>query len=200
MSGIKLHPTARLMVLLLLMFGIQGVSGGWLAACFLLIPFFGRAVLRRGGQLIGRTRWLFLPLFAVFAWGVAGEPLWNGFASPSLEGLLQACDHIGRLLLVLFLVAAFLESMPLADLLVASHCVLAPFRRFGLEPERGAVRLMLVLRYVEEQTPVRDWRSLLRSPEVCSSEVLEIDSSPLGLMDWFAMLALATLVVLVFCY
>ena len=199
MSGIKLHPTARLIVWLLLLLGIQGVSGDGLAVCFLLVPFFGGAVLRRGGQLIGRARWLFLPLFAVFAWGVAGEPLWSGFASPSLEGLFEACDHIARLLLVLLVVAAFLETMPLADLLAAAHCLLAPFRRFGLDPERGVVRLMLVLRYVETQLPARDWRSLLRAPDVCSSELLELDSPPLAAKDWFVMFAVAVLVVMVFC-
>lgn len=40
MSGIKLHPTARLIVWLLLLFGIQGVSGGGLIVCF-----FARSIL-----------------------------------------------------------------------------------------------------------------------------------------------------------
>jgi hypothetical protein len=59
-----------------------------------------------------RTRWLFLSLFVIVAWGGAGEPAWNGALAPTREGLLDACTHGGRLLLALWAVAVLLEWMP----------------------------------------------------------------------------------------
>lgn len=177
------HPTTRLILWLQLMLAIQWLDGWLLAAAFLLPPLLGRAVLQRGARLVRRARWLLLSLFLIFAWGVAGEPLWSGVAAPTREGIAEAMTHLGRLLLMLLAVAAFLEAMPLPELLSATHRLLNPLRRFGFDRDRGVVRLMLVLRYAEKLPGPRDWRALLDAPASNLSETLELDEYPLGWPD-----------------
>lgn len=188
----RLHPTARLALWLLLFLAIQCLEGWPLAAAFAALPLLGPTALRRGGKLVWRTRWLILSLLVVFAWGVAGEPLAAGVAMPTYEGLHEAGLHLGRLLLVLMAVAAFLENLPLPELLAGTHQLLAPLRRFGVDSDRIVVRLMLVLRYVETLPRPRDWRVLLDAPLLAtggSSEFVEVDSRPLRAIDYFAVLA-----------
>jgi energy-coupling factor transporter transmembrane protein EcfT len=185
-----LHPTTRLSAWLALLVAVQFLSGTPLAVAFVLVPLLGKRVFRRGWLLIRRTRWLLLSLFAVFAWGTPGEPVWNVSVAPSWEGIREAALHLGRLLLVLFSVAGFLENMPLADLLEATHALLKPLRRIGIDSDRGVVRLMLVLRYVETLPRPRDWKSLLDAPEVCTSEVVEIGSRTMTWPDRLVVLGL----------
>lgn len=190
---LRVHPATRLVAWLLLLLAVQSLSGIALAGAFLLFPLFGKGALRRGGQLIWRTRWLLLSLLVIFPWGTAGQPLWDGFAAPTYEGLREALTHLARLLLVLLAVAAFLETMPLAELLAATHLLLKPMRGLGLDPDRGVVRLMLVLRYVETLPRPRDWRSLLDAPRLLESEPLDVEHQALRWTDYA--LALAFLVV-----
>jgi energy-coupling factor transporter transmembrane protein EcfT len=194
-----LHPATRLCLWLLLLIALQSLDGGGLALAFLALPLLGGAVLRRGGRLAWRARWLLLSLFVIFAWGLPGEPLWDGVGAPSREGLAEALAHLGRLLLVLLAVAALLESMPLPELLAAARRLLAPLRRFGLDGERGVVRLLLVLRYVESLPRPRDWRQLLAVPAVSSSERICFDDRPLRGIDRLVLLAAAGLAIGVWC-
>jgi energy-coupling factor transporter transmembrane protein EcfT len=185
------HPTTRLLLWLQLMLAFQWLDGGMLVVMFLPLLLLGRPVLQRGGRLVWRARWLLVSLFVIFAWGVAGEPLWQGVAAPTYEGLLAALTQLGRLLLMLMIVAAFLEFMPLPSLLAATHRMLHPLRRFGIDPDRGVIRLMLVMRYVETLPRPRDWRSLLDVPAVSISEVLEIDEHPLRWLDGLVLFSVA---------
>lgn len=178
-----LHPATRLVVWLVLLIAVQLLSGRFLALVCLLAPVLGVRVMRRGGRLMWRARWLLFSLLAVFAWGTAGEALWNSGWAPTYEGVMEASKHFGRMLLVLMLVAAFLEYMPLADLISATHALLLPFRRFGLDTTRGVVRLMLVLRYVETLPRPRDWKVLLDAPESSTSEIVEIEQRAAGWGD-----------------
>lgn len=186
---LTVHPATRLMVWLLLLLAVQCLSGTALAVAFLFIPLLGTKVLRRSAKLIWRARWLLATLLVVFSWAVAGEPLWDGPAAPTQEGLQEALTHLGRLLLVLVVVAAFLETMPLADLLAATHAWLKPLRYFGIDPDRGVVRLMLVLRYVETLPRPRDWRRLLDAPAESVSERLALVDDALRWLDYFISLS-----------
>ena len=178
-----LHPATRLVVWLVLLIAVQLLSGRFLALVCLLAPVLGVRVMRRGGRLMWRARWLLFSLLAVFAWGTAGEALWNSGWAPTYEGVMEASKHLGRMLLVLMLVATFLEYMPLADLISATHALLLPFRRFGLDTTRGVVRLMLVLRYVETLPRPRDWKVLLDAPDSSTSEIVEIEQRAAGWGD-----------------
>ena len=199
MPSFTVHPTIRLNLWLLLLIVVQCLSGKALVAVFFLLPILGSPVLKRGRRLIWRARWLLLSLFVILAWGVAGEPLWQGVAAPTREGLADALTHLGRLLLVLMAVAAFLEAMPLPDLLAATHFLLRPLRRLGVDPDRGVVRLMLVLRYVETLPRPRDWRSLLDVPTSSVSEQVEVNHQPLRSLD-FVLGATFVAVLVMLCF
>lgn len=199
MPRLNVHPTTLLIVWLLLLLGVQCLNGIALAAAFLLLPALGMAVLRRGVKLVWRTRWLLVSLLIVFAWGVAGEPLWDGPLAATREGLREASTHIGRLLLVLIAVAAFLEAMPLADLLAALRGLLGPLRYLGCDADRGVIRLMLVLRYVETLPRPRDWRTLLDIPAGTACEVLEVNQDRLRWSDHLIYTS-AAIVVALFCF
>lgn len=177
----------------------QGLDGWVLLAAFPLLAVAGEAALRRGGRMLWRARWLLLSMFVIFSWGVPGEPLWAGLAAPSQEGLVEALTHCGRLLLVLLLVAAFLEAMPLPELLSATHRLLQPMRRLRFEPDRGVARLMLVLRYVETLPRPRDWRTLLEAPAVGANEQVELNDYPLRWLDYLVLIV-APLAVLAFLF
>jgi energy-coupling factor transporter transmembrane protein EcfT len=180
---LSVHPTTRLLAWLALLVGVQALSGTVLAAVFALLPLAGRRGLRRGAQLVWRARWLLASLLVILSWGVAGEPLWQGAGAPTFEGLREALTHFARLLLVLFVVAAFLEAMPLPDLLAATHVLLGPLRHCGVDTERGVVRLLLVLRYVETLPRPRDWRVLLKTPVAVAGERVEVDCQTLRWTD-----------------
>lgn len=192
------HPATRLTAWLVLLVAVQFLSGVALFAACLLTPLLGMRVMQRGGRLIWRTRWLLVSLLLIFSWGMAGEPLWNGSLAPTYEGVDEAVKHVGRMLLVLVAVAAFLEFMPLADLLAATHALLRPFRRFGMDSDRGVVRLMLVLRYVETLPRPRDWKFLLETPETCACEVIEIDHQAMRWSDRLVMVGLLGALFLVY--
>lgn len=184
-----LHPAVRLAGWLLLLLAIQRLAGLPLFVALAASTLLGRAILGRAARLIRRTRWLLLSLFIVFAWGVAGDPLWQGFAAPSREGLEEAATQVGRLLLVLLAVAAFLETMPLGSLLSGARRLLLPLRRAGIDADRGVIRLMLVLRYAEALPRPRDWRTLLAAPAAPVSESVELDDAPLAPLDRLLLLA-----------
>lgn len=200
MTYTTLHPATRLVTWLVLLVAVQFLSGMVLAAVCLLTPALGARVMRRGWRLIWRARWLLLSLLVVFAWGTAGDTLWNSGMAPTREGILDAIKHLGRMFLVLVFVAAFLEFMPLADLISASHALLLPFRRCGMDSTRGVVRLMLVLRYVETLPRPRDWKNLLETPELCTSEVVEINHQAPGWGDAVVITGLVGICLVLFSF
>jgi hypothetical protein len=153
-------------------------------AAILLLPLFGRSVLSRFWQLAWGARWLFLSLFVILAWGGIGEAAWNGPMAPSREGLLDASAHVGRLLMALLAVAVLREWMSTTDLLTGIHRLLEPMRRCGLDSDRGLVRLLLVLNYIETMPKPRDWRMLLDVPASSNSEVFQLVDQPLAVRDY----------------
>ena len=199
MTTLIVHPTTRLILWLFLLVAVQNLSGNGLAMAALILPIFGVRILRRAGKLVWRIRWLMISLLVIFAWGVAGDPLWDASYAPTHEGLTEGVVRLGRLLLALVVIAAVIETLPLPDLLSAIHVMLKPLRGLGLDPDRGVVRLMLVLRYVETLPHPREWRSLLDVPESNVQEHLEVNYHPLDWLDYMVML-LGLLVVLSFYF
>lgn len=182
--GIAVHPSTCLIVWMLLLVFIQGLDGVPLIATILALPVFGRLALRHFGQLTWRARWLFLSLFVILAWGATGDPLWDGALAPTREGLADASTHIGRLLLVLMAVAVLRLRMSQADLLTGLHRLLEPLRRCRLDADRGLVRLLLVLRYLETMPRPRDWRRLLDLPASDECELIELADRRMRVRDY----------------
>lgn len=197
MPAYSIHPTIRLALWVAIVLLVQTLSGATLLLAFVALPMVGERALRRGGRLIWRARWLLLSLVLVFSWGVAGTPLWNPAFAPTEEGVAEGIAQLGRLVLVLIAVATFLEYMSVTDLLAATHVLLKPFRRLGLDPDRGVVRLMLVLRAVETMPRPREWRVLIETPDLCAGERLQVSAQRFGPIDYA--IASAILVAVVYC-
>lgn len=192
----RIHPATRLLIWVSLLIAVQFLEGAALVAALAIVPFLGRRVVSRAWRLIWRARWLLVSLFVVFAWGVPGRAfLAEGLLAPTHEGIREGGLHLGRMLLVLTAVAAFLEFTPLADLLAATRVLLRPFKRVGINADRGVVRLMLVLRYVETLPRPRDWKILLGMPDVCTSETVEVEHQALGWRDGLIIAGLCAAVI-----
>ncbi|MCC4116744.1 energy-coupling factor transporter transmembrane protein EcfT [Aromatoleum toluclasticum] len=128
--------------------GLCALAGWWLAPS-------------RSLKLLRRVRFLVLAILVLFAGFTPGEALLPALPelSPSREGIVLAAEHVGRLVAVVLCVAILLEGLPVARLVGGLHALLRPLGWVGLPSERLAVRLMLVLRYVESASPGawRDW-------------------------------------------
>lgn len=149
-----------------------------LAACALAAVVLARA---RTWRLVRRVRVLLLVIAILFAWFTPGEAAlldWPQLG-PSREGLALAMVHAGRLLAVVCAVGIMLERLPLARLVGGLYALARPLRLIGVAPERLALRLLLVLRYVEAsprgQGPA-DWRHWLadESPSDAAAEAAPV--------------------------
>jgi energy-coupling factor transporter transmembrane protein EcfT len=157
------HPVVRLLV-----WGATAVMAQFavgLPLAFLLLGLIGLSAtlsLQRFARLLRRTRWLLLALGVMFAWGTPGVVAVPDFAdfSPSREGLVLAATHVGRLVAVLASLSLLLKYTPAEDLVSALHRIMSPLERLGIDRCRIAVRLLLVIEYVESGSP-RGWRDWL---------------------------------------
>jgi len=99
------------------------------------------------------------------AWGaeLSSDPDERTRITATREGLALAALHAARLLAVVCAVAVLLERLSLQRLVGGLHALSRPLRVIGVPPERLALRLLLVLRYVEAsprghgRAQWRDW-------------------------------------------
>lgn len=145
----------------------------------------------RSMRLLRRVRFLILAILVLFAGFTPGEALLPAFPeiSPSREGVTMAAEHAGRLLGVVLCVAMLMDALPVRRLVGGLHALLRPFGCVGLPSERLAVRLVLVLRYVESAAP-GDWRSWLEDDHADSggAEVIAFTRETFAWSDLVAML------------
>lgn len=159
-----LHPTVRLLV-----WGVSVVLSQLLPFPFLMAVCLTVSVLavwrapRRLALLFRRTRWLIASLLALFALATPGLYLVPGLGiyGPTEEGLRLGFEHVLRLMVVLSALALLLERTGVEILLTGLHGLARPLEWFGLDRGRLALRLILVLRYVEQAPPGRHWREWL---------------------------------------
>ncbi|MGD9869805.1 MAG: CbiQ family ECF transporter T component [Thauera sp.] len=119
-----------------------------LLACLALAAWLAPA---RSWRLIRRVRVLLIAIALLFAWFTPGEALFYDWPrlGPSREGVLLAAVHAARLVAVVCAVGVLLERLPLVRLVGGLHALARPLRLIGIPPERLALRLLLVLQYVE---------------------------------------------------
>jgi hypothetical protein len=140
-------------------------------------------------RLLRRVRFLLLAIVVLFAWFTPGEALLVGWPqlSPSREGALLALEHAARLAGVVCAVALLLEALPSERLVGGMHALCSPLALLGVSPERLALRLLLVLRYVERAdaaTP-RHWRQWLADDHApVEVEVVHLVRERAGVLDW----------------
>lgn len=150
----------------------------------------------RARRLLHRVRFLVLAIIVLFAAFTPGEAVFPAFPaiSPSREGVLFAVEHGLRLVAIVLSVALLLETLPTSRLVGGLHALLRPFGPLGLPTERLAVRLMLVLHYVESARP-GDWRRWLAEGEGGHEERVAIvfGRESLGARDFGAIFLVAAL-------
>ncbi|NLF52878.1 MAG: hypothetical protein GX576_00475 [Thauera phenolivorans] len=155
-------------------------------ACLFVALLFARL---RALRLLRRVRVLMLAIVILFAWFTPGEALllvWPS-VSPTREGALMALEHGARLAAVVCMVALLLERLPTERLVGGMYALCRPLALCGVSPERLALRLLLVLRYVESTGPgaARDWRHwLAEDAGPVSAEVVHLRRERLGAADW----------------
>jgi len=134
-------------------------------------------------RVLRRLRYVALAICVLFAWQTPGIQIfpWLQAFSPTYDGFRLALTPLLRLVSVAAVVACLTERLS-PDQWVSSFHVLAwPFELFGLSRERLAIRLRLVLDYVEES--VLDWRSLLANAPVANDSG-QISSCVLQAAGW----------------
>lgn len=159
----SLHPASRLVGWIALIIFVQLARGPLLWGFGLVVVTLGLSFARRRSlRLVRRARFLLIVLVVLFAFFTPGEALVSalGQAGPTREGLMLAASHGVRLLSVLIMVALLLETTEERVLVSGLMTLAAPLGRFGFPVERLALRLLLVMAYVE-QPPEGGWKALL---------------------------------------
>lgn len=196
-----LHPTVRLIV-----WGVVAALVQWMSATGLSIMCAAALAAgvglapRRLQLLLKRTRWLMVSLVLIFALATPGVFLLPSLGSlgPTQEGLRLGVEHLMRLVFVLATLAVLLQMTGMEGLVAGLHGLTLPLSWLGLDRGRLAVRLMLVMHYVEQAPPGRHWREWLQGNLAEEEPVrLRMQVSPLGVAD-FAVLAGLTFVVMAF--
>lgn len=139
-------------------------------------------------RLLRRVRVLMIAIVVLFAGFTPGEAVFADWpaVSPSREGLLQALEHAGRLLAVVCCVAVLLERLPSDRLIGGLYALSRPLGVFGLPAERMAVRMLLVLRYVDAPQS-HAWRDLLHDTGETGHEVLHLQRERIGMLEWIVL-------------
>jgi energy-coupling factor transporter transmembrane protein EcfT len=193
-----LHPTVRLICWGAAVVATQIFPLHWLlAASAAVFPLAALLAGQRFFLLVRRARWLLASLALVFALATPGVDLIPALGSigPSREGVTLGLIHLLRLTLVLAALALVLRITPLEELVEALYGLLRPLAWLGLDRARIALRLLLVLRYVE-QPHGGDWRGWLEQAQApAESEVIELRCSALARVDFLVLTGLAAGVV-----
>ncbi len=151
-----MHPSLRIVCLILLAAAIQFMPGWLLAATGAALA---AAALAHDPRLLCRTllrsRWLLLTLLLVYAFATPGVYVagWPYHYAPTYEGIAGGALQAGRLAVMLTALALLLGTTARDDLVAGLYPLLLPLRLLGLRPERFAARLWLTLHYVEQAPP-----------------------------------------------
>lgn len=127
-------------------------SGGWAdialtaSVCLPLLARTPSPALPELFRTLWRLRFFYLALLVLYGWFSPGSLLVPalGPLSPSLAGLVGALRYIAVLMVVTLVVQLLLACCGRESLAAALCWWLRPLRPLGLEPERIALRLILV--------------------------------------------------------
>lgn len=191
-----MHSGFLVLLWLVLAAGLQLIPLSGLTAVLVLSVFAAwRWAPRRAARLLRRVRILLAAICLFFGGFTPGEAVWIDWPnwSPTREGLLLAAEHAGRLVTVVLWVALLLEHLSTERLVGGLYALLRPLAVLGLPAERLAVRLLLVLRYVES-APAGAWRRWLEWPAETADdgdERIRIARELLGWRELMVTMALA---------
>jgi len=101
--------------------------------------------------MVKRLRIFFISLFIMYLWFTPGQLIWPVLDrwSPTLEGLAQALERIGALVLLVFAVESLLRLLNRSELLTGLYFMATPLQCMGVNRERFIVRVLLTLEAVK---------------------------------------------------
>ena len=194
----SLHPATRLVGWIALIVFVQLARGPLLWGFGLVVVTLGLLFARQLSlRLVRRARFLLIVLIVLFAFFTPGEALLSalGQAGPTREGLMLAAGHGVRLLSVLIVVALLLETTDERTLVSGLMTLAAPLGKFGFPVERLALRVLLVMAYVE-RPPEGGWRALVDGhADTPSGPGLRVRRQALAVPDRLLIGALLALIV-----
>jgi hypothetical protein len=157
-----IHPAVYVTAGFFLIVLLQTLNASGLAwwAAVLLIAALGLA-RANWFRLLRRLRYIVLALLVLFAWQTPGIMVLPGLGmfSPTWDGLRAAIEPVTRLMAVVSVVALMLHYLTTESWVSSLYVLVRPLRFLGVEPERFAIRLRLVLDYVGQRE--LNWRTCL---------------------------------------
>lgn len=185
--SVTFHPAVWIAGWVVVALSLQGIELRWLAVLaaptfFLVFVFAAGDALR----LVRRARWLLLAIAVLFIASTPGERLPGVAGSFGLtsDGLSLAAEHVLRLLLLLTTLAWLLKGLRNEGLLAGLHCLLRPF---GTARDRLVVRLLLALKYAEQERDSGNWRAWLGSDGDGERSHVRLELAGLRLADRIAL-------------
>ncbi len=158
-----------------------------LSLCLLIFFTFCLAPARFW-RLLKRVGVLIVAIVILFAWFSPGEAVLADWPriSPTREGIAMAVVHVGRLLVVICAVAVLLEKLSLQRLTNGLNALARPFTFLGLERQRLAIRLLLVLQYMDGRGSFsrRHWRDWLVVDDFSTAGPVSLQVEKMGWLDW----------------
>lgn len=192
-----MHPTLKLMLLIVLAAAVQLMSLNTLALTGMLLIglalYWHIALLKK---IIYRSRWLLLTMLLIYAFTTPGEylPGWESYAL-TYEGLAQGTAQAARLVIMLSGLALLLGTTHRDDLMAGIYWLINPLRYLGVSPDRFTARLWLTLHYVEQENPrstLPFWRRFEAAAAMAEEAAIDRVSFTLPafkLQDWAVLTA-----------
>ncbi|GAB2883154.1 hypothetical protein GCM10027046_09530 [Uliginosibacterium flavum] len=192
----SIHPAVFVTAGFFLIARLQSISPAvlpWWAGSLVLLGLLGCA--QGWLRIVRRMRYIFLALLILFAWQTPGILMLPGLGafSPTWDGVQAVQDPVLRLLAVVSVVALMLHYLSIEAWVNSLYILLRPLRVLGFSPERFAVRLRLVLDYVERRD--LEWRHCLDAA-LQEATVLEEEVWPVHELSWIDRVLLLCLFVL----
>ena len=147
--------------------------------------------------MLRRLRYVSLAIVILFAWQTPGIQVLPGLdvLSPTYDGLRLAVSPLLRLMTVAAVVACLQQALSPDQWVSSFHLLAKPFACLGLPRDRLAIRLRLVLDYLE--APRLEWRDCLRAQDVREEDKRAIGCQleRAGIQDflWIGLMCLAAI-------
>jgi hypothetical protein len=190
--ALKFHPASLLLTWMAMALALQWLTGEALVVVALGFLFLALVVARSGFlKILRRLRWLIVAVTVIFAFITPGEYLEGVGGSLGLtrEGVIAALEHLLRLVALVASLAITLFLLPLPQLIGALRTLTYPAMLLGMRRDRAALRLMLVLHYIDGDER-RSWRSWLLDVTDVGPDVVAVEVSEPGPFDYLWWLCL----------
>lgn len=176
-GNIVLHPSAQLLIWLLIVLAVQAVGGAGLAGLGLLLLWARPTIVPAWGGYLRRSRWLLLTLWLILAFNTPGDAWLDQAWAPTEQGVREASLQATRLALMLGLLAWLFATLGRDGLVAALWGVCLPLRKLGVDTAPFVVRLSLVLDHQQHAHRGSDWRAILQGalPPVDGPDRVKID-------------------------